>query len=161
MAGIIDGEGCITAESRMGYSLTNLWIAQQRTTKGRALVDWITENFGGKITEQSNSGKGVFKWFPGTNKNQVRVLLKCLPFMIVKKQQAKLAIGLLLTNKFVSKKSGHRGADEHVVRYRQLIVDFIQRFNQGIDPPAETECENLINVGKQLIQHFRMRQSTS
>lgn len=163
MAGIIDGEGSIVVDRRGNTVLPQLWIAQKVSPEGKALMDWMLKTFGGKITIQKNSHKGVYRWFASNHATMLKVLMKCLPFFIVKRWQVRLIISFLLTKKKVGKITGfgyqNSKPPEEYKTYCWIIYDYIQRLNQGDNPPAETECEDLIALGKYMSEKYGKRQS--
>lgn len=89
LAGIIDGEGCIMISRPHGdfsYYSMRLEVAQ----KDGKLMDYLIGSFGGSIRDSRN-GASVWKW-QLSGKKAVELLTTCLPFLVVKKKQAEIAI---------------------------------------------------------------------
>lgn len=96
LAGMIDGEGC---------------IGTTRTGKARSLVARVTiantnhaclrslkESFGGSVTVRAKGAKETWKPFGAicwTNRDAQRVLEATLPYLLIKKPQALLALELI------------------------------------------------------------------
>jgi hypothetical protein len=101
IAGIIDGEGCITIKKtkqkyhRIGFRFeVNLTVVN---TDFR-LLDWLKNIIGkGRVSEKplnfsicSNPSR---TWFWVTTSQQARIILeRCLPYFVIKREQAELAI---------------------------------------------------------------------
>ena len=94
LAGIIDGEGCITVHS------TNLGIGGPYLLIGgtdKRLVIWLKNNFGGNYSEVNFTNikhkhhKTPYLWHSSLC-NTTKILELTLPYLIIKSAQAKLAI---------------------------------------------------------------------
>ena len=96
MAGIIDGEGYFSIlyhKSKNRY-MAVIGVMNTSTT----LMEWLTENFGGKINYRPNP-KAKPHWKPRYSwtiysKAIDALLPKILPFLVIKKQQALLILQL-------------------------------------------------------------------
>lgn len=98
LAGILDGEGCITIgagkkETCINY---NAIILVQNTSK--VLIDWLQSRFGGqvylskKLTEKT---KAAWMWRITKKKEIELLLLAVLPYLIIKKEQAKVLLAFV------------------------------------------------------------------
>ena len=82
LAGIVDGEGCITyRRNGKGRYYTRVTISQKRTQ----LLDWIVERFGGAYSKTT--------WTCGSRHSEW-ILTEILPYLVVKKDQAEVALEL-------------------------------------------------------------------
>lgn len=90
MAGFFDGEGCITItkRTRKHWNIEHSLRISIGQKDGKTL-DWIVENFGGKIHKVKRDGS--FMWYT-TNKSALSVLKRIIYFLKYKKPQAQLAI---------------------------------------------------------------------
>lgn len=95
LAGIIDGEGSI--ELRMQRS-NSLDLIVHVFNSDRPLFDWIEERFGGKTYDihkrqrvERPQWANVYNWNIG-GETAVALLNRLLPFMVVKRAQAMLAV---------------------------------------------------------------------
>lgn len=101
-AGIIDGEGCITI-SFQKYSVKRNRSRHRLTVDvantNRVLLEWLQKNWGGHIYEskpQKIIHKIGYHWkLQGIN--TIELLRAVLPYLILKKEQALLALAFLRT----------------------------------------------------------------
>ena len=100
-AGIIDGEGCV----RIGWG--NYRADGERTRKGflqvgntsKALVEWLKANVGGNYyvdTANRATAKTVYVWQINC-RDAAKALRKALPYLVIKREQAKLLISFAQT----------------------------------------------------------------
>lgn len=91
LAGIIDGEGCITVAFTRGYCMN--WSITIYNNS-RVLMDWIAVRLNCPIHEKRKVGRQLPGFFIRINGNQkVRDLLKkILPHLVIKRDQAVLAL---------------------------------------------------------------------
>jgi hypothetical protein len=107
LAAMIDGEGsiCVTKCLKWGWTNTghtnrkkyvSYTLFLQVTNKSLVLMKWLVANFGGVYYTKSrgNSVKWAqaWDWHVKGNKNKKTVLLSVLPYLVIKKEQAKLAL---------------------------------------------------------------------
>ena len=110
LAGLLDGEGHITirrAKTRnkryrkdgsFGVSTGLHYVSVVAITNtSEVMMRWVKETFGGNYYPKSNNLKHLnwkpsFDWHVSNNKAMERLLLGVLPYLIVKKEQAKLAL---------------------------------------------------------------------
>jgi hypothetical protein len=96
MAGIIDGEGSIVIHPQKGGDSYKLDIVVPNTSI--ELIKWILGNFGGRFTtlypENSHgfNRKPLHRWRLSGMKNRETFLLGILPYLVIKKKQAQLAL---------------------------------------------------------------------
>lgn len=91
LAGIIDGEGCLTiGAGRKQYCVNYNSIINVANTDIR-LIKWLHENFGGKyysIKKPTPRNKTPYVWRLLKQKEQERLLLAILPYLIIKRERA-------------------------------------------------------------------------
>ena len=98
LAGIIDGEGCITIgagkkETCINY---NALVLVQNTSK--KLIDWLQANFGGQIylsKKETEKNKEAWMWRLTKQKDIEILLLSILPYLIIKREQAKVLLNFV------------------------------------------------------------------
>lgn len=106
LAGILDGEGYIgasinmqyDAEMKKRYRKSDLQVVIVNTSL--LLMKWLIINFGGvyytrKLSEQSMTWRDTYSWRPKGKTNKVTVLLGTLPYLLIKREQAKLGLEFL------------------------------------------------------------------
>lgn len=123
LSAYIDGEGCIGIsaqvhkppfEGRGRYDYIKITVAN---TDPRLSV-WLLRNFGGHTSQRLpdakwNRWKTCTNWIIGSA-NAAEILQRCLPYFIIKREQAELAIAFQAT----MCRSGLRGTPQHVLEYR-------------------------------------------
>jgi hypothetical protein len=102
LAGLVDGEGCITIAC--GYYFRkdkgkHFWHHQERLTVGntsRLMIEWIVEKFGGELyvhPKQYNRRQQFYEWrLRGGKSKYEEILLGILPYLKVKRKQALLLL---------------------------------------------------------------------
>lgn len=104
LAGMVDGEGCIAiwrtnarahdfVTSRKTYNSFNLRIQIYNTSL--ELMKWLVANFGGTYhirTHEKNEHKNSYNWRPKGENNTKKMLLGILPYLVIKREQAQLAL---------------------------------------------------------------------
>jgi hypothetical protein len=103
LAAMLDAEGTIcmyvTAADSKQPNHCSLQVVIYNTSI--VLMKWFVTNFGGKFytrTKQTGlikSSKEQYAWHPSGSKNREKILLGVLPYLVVKKEQAKLALEFL------------------------------------------------------------------
>jgi hypothetical protein len=121
LAGLIDGDGCIAAgrtfrERSNCYEYT---LKIEVTSSVRKTVSRLIELFGGIPCKQWIDNTLYWKWVCQVRKDQRVVLEGIIPFLLVKKQQARLAL------KFVDLGHAENPAE------RRSLVAAIQNLNQS------------------------------
>jgi hypothetical protein len=102
LAGILDGEGCIClygSEVSDCKFHSSLQVMIYNTSL--RLMRWLVKNVGGKYyTRTANGygkkpGKTQYVWHPSGAKNREKFLLGVLPYLVIKEEQAKVALEFL------------------------------------------------------------------
>jgi hypothetical protein len=93
-AGIVDGEGCITARvfvNKYGFNQTTLVL--QVCMCSHSVISWLVDRFGGRIMKRKAKGRWRIRYTWRMRGHRVGPILKAItPFMIEKREQALLAI---------------------------------------------------------------------
>ncbi len=116
MAGIVDGEGALTAGSyaktKKGSPQYTIYLIISSTDE--CLIDWLVNTFGGKkymytrAQTPSNSLKTVFKW-QATGYMLQHICELILPYSVMKTRQIQIILELLATSKLRYYEKGQRG----------------------------------------------------
>jgi len=106
MAGIIDGDGCITLIKRFPkyFEHGGLMVRLIVTSTDKILIDWLTKEFGGAVSickKGQPQGKIIrkldyFYWYLSTRK-AVETIKQCYPYLTIKKPQADLVLEFVET----------------------------------------------------------------
>lgn len=129
LAGIIDGEGCISA-GRVKPSTANAFATfTLRLSVGNTspeLMDWLLAACGGRVEEQKRRGKRrrQWRWWASSTAEAVELLRLCLPYLIIKPRQAGLFIELAELRK---QSTGHKRKSP--ARQAEIVAE-IQKLNQ-------------------------------
>lgn len=104
-AGLLDGEGCITA-SRPKPGKRNHQLLVVFCMCGREPLEFLADHFGGNVTEgrKTRTGRQTYNWSLGGG-TAIGFLSRVEPFVIAKKEQLELA---LTYPPFEGWGSGHR-----------------------------------------------------
>ena len=106
LAGLIDGEGCITAWKywlvwKLGdkrHFCNPYWQFSARvsiTNTSLVLMKWLVSHYGGGFIckrEATDKHKASFEWRPKGQKNMKLLLLAILPYLVIKREQAILLL---------------------------------------------------------------------
>lgn len=116
LAAYIDGEGCISTcvaySKKEKWAHPSLYIELSVHNTDPRLVDWCQKRWGGRIYRTTHTNKAwmdSYGW-KVTCKQAMAILETCLPYFIIKREQAELAIALERTKA----KWGRNGAPDHV-----------------------------------------------
>lgn len=101
LAGMIDGEGHISLlknrqhRESEGFALTlNIGI----TNRSLPLMKWLIKEFGGVYYHRAHENQNWadrYDWSPKGKKNKEEILLGILPYLIIKREQALVALEFL------------------------------------------------------------------
>lgn len=133
LAGILDGEGCLTIELRKGTGkyegrrYTRPLVHVVNTDLG--LLAWIQERFGGRINPQpvgkaSERAKPCYRltWHNATAVDLVRVVQ---PYLVIKGRQADALIRFSATGNWIG-----RTIPDEVYDERQALLDEVRDLNR-------------------------------
>lgn len=122
-AGILDGEGSIII-SHTKYQYAVLFVTVSNTHHG--VIKWLHKNFGGSVYQNKQPKRKLcYKWTLCSNQ-AVRFLEVIYPFLMIKKERAKIAI------KFQNKKSKQGTGPSNIkIKQNDLKVYYqMKRLNQ-------------------------------
>ena len=109
MAGIIDGEGCISIFLHQYFKrggsksfTTNLAVSVYQADI--RLIKWMKYHYGGTFYKHvmKNSTRIGYSWFPPRGKELEKFLLQVIPYLIMKRKQAMLALEYLRLDRSAS-----------------------------------------------------------
>lgn len=106
LAGIIDGEGCICCSKRKpaNTAVQYCLIVTIVNTDFR-LMEWLRENFGGSISKVECKApyKDKYRWY-ARSEDVTSLLTATMPYLVLKREQARLAISYRETVKGLGQK---------------------------------------------------------
>lgn len=148
IAGIIDGEGSISIVRRTDEDrfIGRIYIGQG--VKGLSVLNFIKDRFGGCLYEYKASkatNGSMYRWI-ATDAKAKKIALKVVPFLLIKREQARILIALQTI-----KRRFHRTAAGRDSSFRGLLEDFYQNCKISIQtlnghPPAETKREDILDA---------------
>ena len=132
LAGIIDGEGYIGIikcspqikyrETKHRYKPVLIIV-----NTNRKLIDKLNDNFEGHIHQRKRIIKSKITYdFTFTQKGLWNILPKIIPYLIVKKEQAKLLIELRKTFRFTGRNNGYK---ENEINQKEEIYKNCKELN--------------------------------
>ena len=130
LAGIVDGEGCINIvkyhkDNRYRYRLQLRVI-----NTNKELIDWIKERWGGYIySKQKPKLRTVYEWYVSDEAAE-HLLCDLLNYLIVKRQQANIALDFRATYGKIYYK--HEGLSQEVIDMRDAQKEAISHLNKGM-----------------------------
>jgi len=128
LAGIIDGEGCVSIakNTRRGRNYYSLRINVSNNSID--LMQWLEDTFGDVVRTSYHrwyDRRDLYDWT--ASGNQAQVLLELvLPFLIIKKDQAKLALTLTIAPYGGSSRWSYTAEEEH---YRGIAYELMKSLN--------------------------------
>lgn len=130
IAGIIDGEGCITASKVKSRKSTTIHQRVRVANSDGRLTEWLHKKCGGFIANYRRSGKPKWKslkvWELSGRKGADLMRL-ILPYLVTKKEQAKLMIELSLLQ--LKSRKGKKYNEE---RQNKILEEYHQLNKRGI-----------------------------
>lgn len=121
LAAYIDGEGCIStgASRKKTWKNETIYVTLSVHNTDPRLIDWCAERWGGRVYKTVHENK---KWMDSfgwrVSCQQARLVLeRCLPYFLIKREQAELAIALQKTQR----RWGRAGAPREVHELRWKI----------------------------------------
>lgn len=95
LAGLIDGEGCISAQAP---NRGDRYFAQVRVVNTRLeMLEWIERRFGGVISFNRRATikwRALYKWRIHGQAKVAWILIGCMPYLVIKRDQAHIALEL-------------------------------------------------------------------
>lgn len=133
LAGLIDGEGCVTLHQHTPSS-NNMTTELQVSNTNKKLMLWLVENFPeGSLTPVPLSSRGKERdWAQGyrwslRGQKSLPLLRAVLPYLVIKKRQMELLIEFLSPDLCPGK--GVKYTD-HQINERVRILNEVRRLNQ-------------------------------
>jgi len=164
VAGLMDGEGCIAIlRDRRGYYKLQIQITQKYPGE---VFRKLERHFGGSTYDDGKYGK---KRWQVTSRQATKMLMKIIPYLELKRDQAALAIvfsGVMRAAERARRRynGGSEPYPEELVRFQRLCHDLMKTWKR-VHPPTETEREGRFRtveavkaLGNKILE--RMRQST-
>jgi hypothetical protein len=126
LAGILDGEGCISA--RQGKRGIDFRVVVGNVSL--ALMEWLTSRYGGTVypTKTKSPRHQPFWIWKCSRTEGVECLRAALPYLVVKREQAELFIAL--TELSSEARGGRRATPDNLIR-RSVIMTKLSALKKG------------------------------
>ena len=131
LAAFIDGEGSIriaTHSSKKGNIC--LYLDMTVTNCDPRLINWLKTTFGGNTGARQHKNE---RWAPGFYWNVAckvaeNLLRECLPYFVMKREQAEIALAFAAT---LTRSVGVKGHTEETWRHRMALRDTLREMHGG------------------------------
>lgn len=118
IAGLIDGDGCIHLDN----SNDKLYVAIQVSMTCKEIIDLLYVQFGGgfcEIQPKKDNSKVAYQWKVRSDA-AIHLLVDIFPYLVVKKEQAKLAMQFYSLNDNDAKTNAYFKSQMHLLNKRGL-----------------------------------------
>ena len=130
LAAFIDGEGCIRIAGVKGsksYSRRVLYVEITISNTDLRLLQWLKNTFGGSVSMRP---RAVEKWSPAGawvvgSRHAANILEGCLPFFIIKREQADVALAFQATI-LVDRRYGCKGRPTELIDQQMQMKEQLQ-----------------------------------
>jgi len=143
LAGMFDGEGTFSIYYQTQHDSTAIRI--EITNTNLELMEWLVQNFGGQYYHHRRAKpqhKIAYGWRPKGRANSEQLLLGILPYLVIKKKQANIALQYI-------RLPHNNGFDASLAIKRKALLEEMQTLNKrgfsvetnmldGVTPSGET-----------------------
>jgi hypothetical protein len=128
LAGIIDGEGSIMANIRQRGGCVWFELRLNIANADRALIEWVAERWPGRVSviDRSRYGQRDQHRWDANNRKVIAPLLDAFPYLVVKREQAELALELA----HGQRNHGRRGYPPEIKARRIEICERMRALNK-------------------------------
>jgi hypothetical protein len=142
LAGLFDGEGTFSiyhhkGQSSSGSPYDSTALRIEVTNTKIELMEWLVQHFGGQYYShrRSNSKHCIaYGWRPKGRSNGERLLLGLLPYLVIKKEQAKVALEYI-------RLPHNNGFEPELAKKRQEMLTKMQSLNKRGSSSLETNTQ--------------------
>lgn len=138
VAGYLDGDGTICGTYVRGMNISIV-------STDFIIIKWLLANYGGKFYTRVRSDRGTVKpihqWFLTGSKNKEQFLLSTIPYLILKKSQAKLLLECLRL-----RKQDPFGRDLEITKTIDELNTQIRSLN--LDPVKDSATTDMSSVSE-------------
>lgn len=143
LAGFFDGEGCIDVQRMypkegQGRLYVRPRVRVSQTATCRFIIDELHKRYGGSVSHRKHGAgnqRDSISWEFLDRKGMVKLLSEIIPHLVIKREQAKLAVWWLEN---ASGRHGRNGARPKLESARQLFMDELKAMK--LDPNRSSEA---------------------
>lgn len=144
IATIIDCEGWISLE-KINNSGVGVVLTLGVGNTNHVLTDWLKEIYGGSVYKRHYDGNAKDSYVWKVNSRKAKEILEAaLPYMLLKTEQAKLAIHFQNNMQYTN-----AAPSKELIEYMQSLKRQMNRLNRKGKAPAETERIDTEQVKRQ------------
>ena len=155
LAGMFDGEGTFSIYHHKGQSSTgkpydSTAIRIEITNTNLGLMEWLVQHFGGQYYHHRRASlkhKIAYGWRPKGRTNSEQLLLAILPYLVIKKEQANIALQYI-------RLPHNNGFDETLAAKRKELLEKMQTLNKrgsSLTTNTQETSENEVKIESELI----------
>ena len=129
LAGLIDGEGCISAYYDKNNASPRIRVSVVNTDK--KMIDWIKKYYGGYTHHRrfrQDNWKDCYAWIINPSRKDKSLIESLIPLLITKKRQMKLVLEYIVSLNNHGEKTSKKVKRRRVEIYQRLKV-----LNSGSD----------------------------
>lgn len=147
LAGIVDGEGCISIHcqkqhrsNRNGRCYPHYALGISVFQQDVRLMKWLVAHFGGQYYKHSHVGEHSqgYSWHAPTGKDREQFILSLIPYLLLKQEQAKLALEYTRLN-------GEKSPEK-----RRLLAEKCSALNQNAPTTNTPDTSNEVKIESEL-----------
>lgn len=147
-AGLFDGEGYVdiykATQSKASKS-PSLMLRVVISQKDGLIMNWLQDNFGGNVNKESRQDSYIYRWDIRSQAAK-RFLLLIQPFVLIKREQADLAIRYENDKeKYLETLKGFRGfrqLSEDEINNRLKMREELKKLKKEYKPYTKNVCAN-------------------
>ncbi len=139
-AGIFDGEGYVdiySASTSKASKSPSLYLRVVISQKDGLVMNWLQDNFGGYVNLSRRDGNYIYRW-DIRSKAAFRFLSLIYPFVLIKKEQVKLALQFEeVKGKYLDTLKGYQGfrkLSDKEIQERIKIKDNLKKLKKIYTP---------------------------
>jgi hypothetical protein len=135
MAGTIDSDGCIGSQKNTNCATYRPYLVVIQ--KDMRLIEWLFNKFEGSVNIVGRKHPDRTDWYVRwmvVNSRVAAILKECIPYLIVKKEQALLAVEMV-DKTFSGRLQGRKGLPSELIARQKGLYESIKLLNS----PATTE----------------------
>jgi hypothetical protein len=152
LAGLIDGEGsfCISrVNTSFGYSFARCIVVANTDKK---VMKWLVQNFGGRVKvfalRNPEKHKRRLQWLPNGTKNLENLVLGILPYLVIKREQAKVFLEFIREDRSMSPEL----LQARIARKDQLCDKMHELNRKGpVETDTQDDCEARSKIQSELM----------
>jgi hypothetical protein len=133
-AGLFDGEGYIdiySATLSKASKSPSLYLRVVISQKDGMIMNWLEDNFGGYVRKERRNENYIYRWTI-VSKSALKFLNLIYPFVLIKKEQVKLALEFQeMKSKYIKDNPGFRKIPSEEIQTRIETKDKLKELKKN------------------------------